>query len=148
MALVRWDPMRELDDMSARFNRLFALPFLRPADENETYLGEFLPAMDVQEIEKEYLVKADLPDVKREDVKVAIEDGVLTIEGERKAEKEEKGKKLHRVERSYGKFTRRLALPGEVDEKKVTAEFKDGVLTVHLPKSAEVKPHGIEVKVA
>jgi HSP20 family protein len=101
----------------------------------------------VQETDKEYLVKADLPDVKKEDVKVDVKDGMLTIEGERKQEKEEKGKKFHRIERSYGKFVRRLAMPTDVDEQKAAAEFKDGVLQVHLPKSPTAKPHAIDIKV-
>jgi HSP20 family protein len=104
--------------------------------------------MDVQETDQEYLVKADLPEVKKEDVKVDVQEGVLTIEGERKQEKEEKNKKFHRIERSYGKFVRRLAMPGDVDAAKAAAEFKDGVLQVHLPKSPTSKPRTIDVKVA
>ena len=96
----------------------------------------------------EYLVKTDLPDLKKEDVKVAIQDGVLSLEGERKQEKEEKTKKYHRVERSYGTFVRRLSVPADVDQQKVQAEFKDGVLTVHMPKSASAKPRSIDVTVA
>ena len=107
-----------------------------------------LDAIDVQETDAEYLVKADLPEVARNDVKVAIDDGVLTVEGERKQEKEEKGKKFHRVERTYGKFVRRMAVPADVDPIKVAAEFKDGVLNVHLPKSPTAKPRAIDVKIA
>jgi HSP20 family protein len=93
-------------------------------------------------------VKADLPAVKKEDVKVSLEDGVLAIEGERKQEKEEKGKKFHRIERSYGKFVRRLAVPTDADPQKASAEFKDGVLNVHLPKSPAAKPRSIDVNVS
>src|SRR6266851_1248749 len=98
--------------------------------------------------EMEDLVKADLPDVKKEDVKVTVESGVLTITGQRKVEKEEKDKKYHRVERSYGNSLRSFALPDGADGSKVNAEFKDGVLKVHLPKSEKVKPKAIEVKVS
>jgi HSP20 family protein len=95
----------------------------------------------------EYLIKADLPEVKKEDVRVELQDGMLCLRGERRQEKEEKGKKFHRIERVYGQFERRLALPSEVDPQEVAAEFKDGVLNVHLPKSASAKPKSIEVRV-
>ncbi|MBH0187604.1 MAG: Hsp20/alpha crystallin family protein, partial [Nitrospira sp.] len=97
--------------------------------------------------EGEYLIKAELPEVKKEDVKVSVEDGVLTLSGERRQEKEEKGKKYHRVERSYGSFVRSFSLPESVDEGGVKAEYKDGVLNLHLPKTEKVKPKSIEVKV-
>ena len=116
-------------------------------DDGGTF-ADWAPPLDVEETDTEYLVKADLPDVKPEDVKVAIENGMLALEGERKMEKEEKGRKFHRIERSYGKFVRRLAMPTDVDEKKVAADFKDGVLNVHLPKSPQAKPRTIDVKVA
>jgi len=106
------------------------------------------PAVDVQETDKEYLIKADLPDVKKEDVKVELLDGTLTIEGERQQEKEEKGKTFHKIEREYSKFLRRFAMPSEVDASKVQADFKNGVLNVHLPKSATAKPKAIDVKVS
>jgi HSP20 family protein len=93
------------------------------------------------------LIKADLPEVKKDDVKVELADGSLTIQGERKQEKEEKGKRFHKVEREYGKFVRRFELPNEVDASKVQAEFKEGVLNVHLPKSATAKPKTIDIKV-
>jgi HSP20 family protein len=149
MNLVRWDPFRELEEVSTRLNRLFNQPFGRRLIENEgSLLAEWAPAIDVQETEGEYLIKADLPDVKKEDVRVELQDGMICLQGERKQEKEEKGKKFHRIERAYGRFERRLALPSEVDAQKVAAEFKDGVLRVHLPKSASVKPRSVEVKVS
>ena len=120
---------------------------MRRADEGES-LAEWAPAMDVQETAGEYLIKVDLPAVKREDVKVSVENGILAIEGERKVEKEERDRKFHRLERSYGKFVRQLAVPSDVDAQKVMAEFKDGVLDVHLTKSAAAKPRAIEIKVA
>jgi HSP20 family protein len=147
MNIVRWDPFRELEEVSNRLNRYFAQP-ARRATEEDGFFADWAPAMDVQETDQEYLVKADLPEVKKEDVKVDVQEGVLTIEGERKQEKEEKNKKFHRIERSYGKFVRRLAMPGDVDAAKAAAEFKDGVLQVHLPKSPTSKPRTIDVKVA
>ena len=143
MRMTRWDPFRELDEMTARLGRLF--PARRSEDVDGDTFAEWAPPLDVQETDTEYLIKADLPDVKREDVTVAVDNGVLAVEGERKMEKEEKGRKFHRVERSYGKFVRRLAIQTIVDEKKVAADFKDGVLNVHLPKSEQAKPRTIDV---
>jgi len=94
------------------------------------------------------VIKAELPDVKKEDVKVTVENGVLTISGERKFEKEEKKKKYHRVERAFGTFVRSFSLPDVADASKVKAEFKNGMLTVHVPKSEKAKPKQIEVNVA
>lgn len=110
-------------------------------------VSEWTPLVDITEDEKEYLIKAELPEVKKEDVKVTVEDGVLTITGERKFEKEEKDKKYHRIERAYGSFMRSFTLPDTAAGDKVSAEFKDGVLKVHLPKSPEAKPKSIDVKV-
>jgi HSP20 family molecular chaperone IbpA len=98
--------------------------------------------------DKEYLIKTELPEMRKEDVKVTAENGVLTISGERKFEKEEKKKKYHRVERGFGTFMRSFALPDDADFSKVNAEFKNGVLTVHVPKSEHAKPKQIDVKVA
>jgi HSP20 family protein len=147
MNIVRWDPFRELEDMNVRLNRFLGQTPARTTDGEGLFFGDWTPAMDVEETDKEYLLKADLPAVKKDDVKVGIEDGVLTLEGERKQEKEEKNHKLHRIERSYGKFVRRMTVPTDVDEGKVVADFKDGVLNVHLPKSATAKPRAIKVNV-
>lgn len=149
MALVRWDPFRELEEVSDRLNRMFARPAARAANGKETMIVvDWTPSVDISETEGEYQIKAEIPDVKKEDVKVTVEDGVLTIQGERKYEKEEKGKKYHRIERSYGSFVRTFSLPDVIEEEKVKAEFKDGVLNLHLPKSEKAKPKAIEVKVA
>jgi HSP20 family protein len=145
MNLVRFDPFRELEEMSTRLNRLFGGSGAR-ADVNENF-GAWAPPVDVEETDKEYLIKADLPAVKKPDIKVGIDDGVLTIEGERRQEKEEKNKRFHRVERTYGKFVRRLTVPSDVSQAQVAAEFKDGVLHVHLPKAPNGKPRSVEVNV-
>jgi HSP20 family protein len=143
-SLVRWEPMKELEDMSNRLSRIF-----RRGNGEETLTTiEWAPAVDVIEGEKEYLVKAELPEVKKEDVKVSVDDGVLTIQGERKQEKEEKGKKFHRIERCFGRFLRTFTLPDEVDASKIAADFKDGVLNVHLPRLEKAKTKALEVKVA
>jgi HSP20 family protein len=149
MSLIRWDPFRELEDVSARLNRFFnQQPARLTVGGDDALSADWAPAVDVQETDAEYLVKADLPEVKKEDVTVEIVDGTLSLRGERHKEKEEQGKRFHRIEREYGRFERRLAVPSGVDAQKVAAEFKDGVLRVHLPKSASAKPKSIDVKVA
>jgi len=148
MRMMRWDPFRELESLSTRLNQYFGPTMMTRRDADDATFAEWAPAVDIEETDKEYVMKADLPEVKKEQVKVGIEDGVLSLEGERKQEKEEKTTKFHRVERVYGKFVRRMAVPTDVDEQKVAAEFKDGVLTVHLPKSAIAKPRAVDVKVA
>jgi HSP20 family protein len=148
MNIVKWTPFRELEDIQTRLNRFFnATPF-RAGEGDGVFFADGAPPVDIEETDNEYLIKAELPDVKKEHVKVEMLDGVLTIEGERKHEKEEKGKKFHKVERSYGKFVRQFTLPAEVEAQKIQAEFKDGMLNVHLPKTATAKPKAIEVKVA
>ena len=148
--LIRWDPFKEMDDLQGRFAKLFGLTPAHTGNGGKELMTitEWEPTVDIIEDEKEYLVKADLPDVKKEDVKVTVENNVLTITGERKFEKEEKDKKYHRIERSYGNFLRSFTLPDGADGSKVNAEFKDGVLKVHLPKSDKAKPKAVEVKVA
>ena len=148
MTLVRWDPFRELEDMSERLNRVFSRPTLRNTGTENLTVADWMPTVDISESESEYLIKAELPEVRKEDVKVTVENGVLTLQGERRQEKEEKGKRFHRVERSYGSFVRSFTLPESVDEGGVRAEYKDGVLALHLPKSEKVKPKAIDVKVA
>jgi HSP20 family protein len=111
-------------------------------------VAEWSPLVDISEDDKEYVVKAELPEMKKEEIKISVHDDVLSITGERKYEKEEKGKKYHRVERSYGSFMRSFTLPEDADGSKVHAEYKDGVLTVSLPKSEKAKPKSIEVKIA
>jgi len=146
-ALMRWDPFHELEDMSDRLNRMFARPALRTNGKETLTVADWVPTVDISETDGEYLIKAELPEVKKEDVKVTLEDGVLTIQGQRRQEKEEKTTKYHRIERSYGMFVRSFSLPDQVNESGVKAEFKDGMLNLHIPKSEKAKPRAIEVKV-
>src|SRR5438045_9619738 len=148
--LTRWEPLREMEDFQNRLANLFGRPMRRSNGHGreEITLADWTPLADITEDEKEYLIKAELPELKREDVKVTVENGVLTITGERKFEKEEKKKKYHRVERGYGTFVRSYTLPDDADFNKVNAEFKNGVLMVRVPKSAHAQPKQIEVKVA
>ena len=127
--LTRWDPFRELDELHNRLGALFGhAPVRKDGNKEETMtIAEWAPLVDIIEDEKEYLIKAELPEIKKEDVKVRVENGVLTISGERTYEKEDKGKKYHRIERAYGSFERTFTVPEDADASKVNAEFKDGV---------------------
>jgi HSP20 family protein len=146
--LTRWDPFKEMDELHRRLNSLFtAVPRRSGEDRENMTVAEWAPTVDITEDEKEYLIKAELPEVRREDVKVTLENGVLTITGERKLAREENGKRYHRIERSYGSFARSFTVPDDADDAKVGAEFKDGVLSVHLIKSEKARPRSIEVKV-
>jgi len=151
MALVRWDPLHELEEMADRLERIVGRPVLRRTSDSgkETLtVPEWVPAVDIVETPTEYLIKAELPGVKKEEVKVTVVNGVLRIGGERAQEKEEKSKKFHRVERTYGSFVRTFTVPDDVDEAKVLADFRDGMLTVHLLKTEKTQRKAIEVKVA
>lgn len=148
--LTKWDPFKEMEETQNRLARLLGLTPARipNGDKESLTTAQWAPSVDIVEDDKEWLVKADLPEVKREDVKVTVENGVLTINGERKIEKEEKDKKYHRIERSYGNFLRSFTLPDAADGSKVNAEFKDGVLKVHLPKTEKARPKSVEVKIS
>lgn len=130
-------------------NRLSSLFEHTAGGNGDRTLGwpDWSPLVDVTEDDKEYLIKAELPEVKKEDVKVRIEDGMVRISGERKFEKEEKGKKYHRVERAYGSFERSFAIPESCKAEDLTAEYKDGLLTLHIPKSKQAAGKAIEVKI-
>ena len=142
MTLVRWDPVRELASMEVdRLNRMFT----------DFYGGAFsrtwMPAVDVFENEAhEFVIKAELPEVKREDISITFENGVLTLSGERKSELETSRDNYHRVERQHGSFTRSFTLPASVDPARIEASYKDGVLTVRVPKREEARPKQIEIK--
>jgi len=147
--LTRWNPARDLEDIQTRLSNVFGLPSFRKDGEKEFMtVAEWAPTVDITEDDKEYLVKAELPEVKKDDVKVTVENGILSIAGERKFEKEDKGKRYHRIERSYGSFARSFGLPDDADPHKVDAKFSEGVLTVHVSKSESAKPRQIEVKVS
>jgi HSP20 family protein len=146
-----WDPFRDFGAFENRLAKLLALDTIgrngNGADKEKMTVTQWSPLVDISEDDKEYLVKAELPELKKEEVKVSVENGELTISGERKTEKEEKGKKYHRIERSYGSFVRSFTLPEAVSAEKVTAEFKDGLLIVHLPKDENAKPKAIKVSI-
>jgi HSP20 family protein len=136
MAITRWDPMRELEDVSNRLNRMFGGSLSTRSDRENMTLPDWHPSVDVSETAEGYLIQAELPQVKKEDIKVTVDKGVLRISGERKQEREEKDKRFHRVERSYGSFLRSFALPDDVDADHIQADVKDGVLSVKINKTA------------
>jgi HSP20 family protein len=147
-----WDPFRDLETFSRRLGGFFGrMPSISEVkidgDLDRITASRWSPAVDVIETEEEYLIKAELPAIERNEVKVSVEEGHLVIEGERKWESEHKDAKIHRVERAYGSFTRSFRLPDDADATKVDAVFSHGVLTVHLPKTPASKPRQIEVKV-
>jgi HSP20 family protein len=146
-ALATWNPFRELDEVQNRFSSFFNGFPRFPTNGDVLKMSTWSPDVDITEDEKEYLVKADLPEVKKEDLKITLENGVLSICGERKSEKEEKNKKFHRIERSFGSFERTFTMPDDADAAKMKAEFKDGVLRVHMPKNPKAQPKKIDVKV-
>ena len=148
--LTRWDPFRDLEDVQHRLSTFLNQRAQRgDSDSNESIVtAKWAPLVDIAEDEKEYLIKAELPEIKKNEIRVTVENGVLIISGERKFEKEEKGRKFHRVERGYGSFVRSFDLPDDADADKVNAEFKDGLLTVHIAKSMAARPKQIEVKVS
>jgi HSP20 family protein len=143
--LTRWDPFRELENMHRHLTSLFDRPSRREDDFLAT--AEWTPTVDIVEDDKNYTVKAELPDVKKEDVHVSVDNGILTLTGERKFEKEEKNRKYHRTERAYGKFARSFSLPTNIDPQKVSASYKDGILNVTVAKSEKATPKQIEIKV-
>jgi HSP20 family protein len=154
MRVIRWEPFRDMDDM---FDRFFAETMRRwprqVAGQGQTGSGEmqqareWAPVADVSETDGEYLIKAELPEVRKEDVSITVQDGVLTLAGERKQEKREEQEKAHRIERFYGAFARRFALPENVDEQGIRAESRDGVIVIRIPKQrvVEQQPRQIEI---
>lgn len=143
MAIIRWEPARELASMEIdRLNRMFSDFY------EETFSRAWVPAVDIYETDKhEVVLKAELPDMKREDISVTFENGVLTLKGERKFEDEVKKENFQRIERRHGSFSRSFTLPNTVDAGKISASYKDGVLTIRLPQREEAKPKQIAVNV-
>jgi HSP20 family protein len=149
--LTTWNPLREMEEFQNRFSTVFGgfptFPFRFPKNGDRFKLPDWSPLVDIIEDDHEYLFKADLPEMRKDDVKVTIENGILYISGERKTEKEEKKRKFHRLERFFGTFERTFTVPEDADTTKIVADFHDGVLQVHLPKRPMPKPQAIEVKV-
>jgi HSP20 family protein len=150
MALIRWEPVRELHTIQNEMNRLFNTFFESPAPADggaTTAVRRWIPAMDLVETQDEFVLRADLPGMSENDVKVELEDNVLTIAGERKAEHEQRKEGYYRIERSSGHFSRSLTLPDGVDPEAVRARFDDGVLEVRIPKPEQRKPRKVAIQV-
>ncbi len=149
MAIVRWwDPLKDLSSIQDRMNQIFEDTLARSRGREEgVRTGMWTPAVDIYETDQSVVVKAELPGVGKDDIAVEVKDGILTLRGERKFEKEVKDENYHRIERSYGTFLRSFALPVSVDQDKVSARFKDGVLDIELPKKEKAKPRQVKVDV-
>jgi HSP20 family protein len=147
MAIVRWEPFREMSTLQNEMNRLFNTVFDTPAPGNGGggTLRRWMPAMDLVETEDSFVLRADLPGMKQDDVKIEFEDGTLTVSGERKVEHDSKNEGYYRVERAFGSFSRSLTLPQGIDPEAVTANFDNGVLEIRIPKPEERKPRRIEI---
>lgn len=148
MAIVRFDPFRELSSMQDRINRIFGDAYGRRSEDDIMLRGDWIPPVDIFENESgEIVMKAELPGLKKEDIDLRVENNTLTIRGERRRHDEVKEEQYHRVERVYGVFSRSFSLPATVDASRVSADYKDGLLTVVLPVKEEAKPRQIQVKV-
>src|ERR1700704_6040468 len=148
--LITWNQLRDMEESQNRFNR-FLGGFPNRIGNGETHsltVADWSPEVDISEDDHEYLVKADLPEMKKDDVRITVEDGILCVSGERKSQKEDQKRKFHRIERSFGTLRSSFTLPEDADSTKVTADFRDGVLKVHLPTTARARSKAIDVKVA
>jgi HSP20 family protein len=144
MTIVRWEPLRELSSLQTEMNRLFNTAFDAPAGGNGG-ARRWTPAMDLVETDEHFVLRADLPGMTEDDVNIELEDNVLTVSGERKAEHEEKREGFYRVERAFGTFSRALTLPRGIDPEAVNASFANGVLEVRVPKPEQRKPRKITI---
>jgi HSP20 family protein len=146
MSVVRWEPLREFSTLQNEVNRLFNTVFDTPSPATQSAtMRRWMPAMDLVEADDHFVLRADLPGLSEEDVKIELEDSTLTISGERKAAHESRNEGFYRVERAFGAFSRSLTLPKGVDPEAVTAKFDRGVLEVSIPKPEERKPRRIEI---
>jgi HSP20 family protein len=146
MRVIKWEPFRDVDDVFDRFVAETLRRWPRQAAEGQAAL-DWAPAADVSETEGEYLIKADLPEVRKEDVSITVQDGVLTLSGERRQEVRAENEKVHRIERAYGSFARRFALPENADEQSIRAESRDGVILIHIPKQKVVQPQPRQIEI-
>jgi HSP20 family protein len=148
MALIRWEPARELQTIQQEMNRLFGTVFDNPAGGNGSIARRWIPAMDLVEEDGRYVLRADLPGLAEQDVSVELEDNVLTVSGERKSEHEDRKDGYYRIERASGSFSRSLTLPEGIDPESIQAQFDNGVLEVTIPKPEERKPRRVAINVA
>ena len=145
MNLMRFEPYREIATLQDRLSRAFGAPFARPEREDEMNLAAWAPPVDIAEEKDRILITAELPGFEEDQIEIQTENGMLTLRGERKFEKETEGRSYHRVERSYGQFVRSFSLPNNVDREKIKADFSNGLLRVELPKREDAKPRTIRI---
>ena len=143
MNVIRWEPFREVDELFRQYSPLFNRALRRNGGES----GEWTPVADISETDQEYVIKAELPEVKKEDVKVTLDNGIMTIAGERKYQKEQDDASEIRIESFYGTFSRSFSLPDNIDAKGIRAETKDGVLRVKIPKMQAAVPKTVSIEV-
>ena len=145
MAIIRWDPFRDLVTIREKMNRLFEDAVTARGEEKDMISGSWAPAIDIYETENELVLSAEVPGIDEKDIEIRIEDGTLSLRGERKFEKETRQENYHRIERAYGAFSRSFSLPAYVDQEKIQAEHADGVLKIHMPKKSESKPKTVKI---
>lgn len=145
MAIVRWDPWRDIMSLRDRMNRLFEDTFTGRGEEQDIMAGTWAPSVDIYETEKEMVLAAEVPGIDEKDIEVKVENNTLTLAGERKLEKETKEDNYHRIERAYGKFSRSFTLPSYIDQENIKAEYENGILKVSMPKKPELQPKKVKV---
>ncbi len=145
MAIIRWDPFRDLVSLRDKMNRLFEDAVTQRGEEKELVASSWAPAVDIYEDEGQLVLTAEVPGLSEKDVEIKIEDNVLSIQGERKLEKETREENYHRIERAYGSFYRSFTLPNYIDQDKIKAEHENGVVKITMPKKAELKPRKVRI---
>jgi len=152
MRVIKWEPFRDMDDVLNRFfadtlRRFPMQPGVGAGNDGGQQAREWAPLADVSESDGEYVIKAEVPEVRKEDVSVTVQDGVLTLSGERKQEERQENERVHRIERFYGSFARRFALPENADEQGIRAECRDGVIVIHIPKQKQVEQQPRQIQI-
>ena len=145
MAIIRWDPFKDMVTLREKMNRMFEDVFSGRAEDRELQAGTWAPSVDIFETENELILTAEIPGIDEKDVEIKVEDNTLSIRGERKFEKETKEENYHRIERSYGSFYRAFTLPNSVDPERIQAEQENGVLKICMPKRQELKPRKVKI---
>ena len=145
MAIIRWDPFKDMMTLRDKMNRLFEEAVTHKGEEKDLISSSWAPAVDIYEKDNELILTAEVPGINEKDIEISLEDNTLSIKGERKFEKETKEENFHRIERSYGSFFRSFSLPANIDQEKIQAEHENGILRITMPKKAELKPKVIKV---
>jgi len=145
MAIIRWDPFRDLVTLREKMNRLFEDAVISRGEQKDLITSAWAPAVDIYEDENQLVLTAEIPGIEEKDVEIKLEDNMLSIQGERKMEKETKEENYHRLERAYGSFYRSFTLPNYIDQEKIHAEHENGVLKITMPKKPELKPRKVKI---